>query len=138
MHKYTADDTPESLSREQLKLMANSDSSLLLYHLESTTSYDVHRVRLLLELGVREAKRLADQAPETQNAKVKEPWEICRAAFVKIIREENFYRDVGRWSVKQHWAGPKDGFADEQLQRRWNDFKLGWETSTKTGSNKTG
>jgi hypothetical protein len=53
-----------------------------------------------------------------------------RAAFVKAIKEEDFYREPwARYSLKQHWNGAKDGFHDHQLQRRWHDFALGWDAA---------
>lgn len=142
MCEFTPDTTPESLDLEQLALIARADSSLLLWHLAEQTTFDVQWIRLMLELGRREAERLATKPGATSSSAIQaanpdkpssqeEEWVQCRAAFVKAIKEENFYRDVGRWSLKQHWAGPRDGFADTQLQARWHDFKLGWEVASK-------
>jgi hypothetical protein len=57
-------------------------------------------------------------------------WAAPRAAFVEMVKEENFYRDFSRWSLKQHPSGPKHGFSDEMLQRRWADFRKGWEAAS--------
>jgi len=62
---------------------------------------------------------------------LEEPWRKCRDSFVAVIKDENFYRDqCGRWSLKQHWSGPTGGFQNEMLQRRWLDFKLGWDRAS--------
>lgn len=53
----------------------------------------------------------------------------ARAAFVKIIKDENFYSNYCKQSLRQHWAGAKAGFADEAVQRRWRDFLAGWRAS---------
>ncbi len=50
----------------------------------------------------------------------------CRKAFVKLIKDENFESDDNQ-SVRQNWAGPKWGFADQRIQARWLDFHKGWE-----------
>ncbi len=53
--------------------------------------------------------------------------EACRAAFVNMIKDENFYREPGcKASLKAHWTGADGGFSDEWLQRRWKDFEAGW------------
>lgn len=57
---YSKDDTVETLSREQLELIARTDSDILLRVLADTTIFDVHRVRLMLDLGVVKAKRRLD------------------------------------------------------------------------------
>ena len=52
----------------------------------------------------------------------------CREAFVKIIKDENFYvPDWSRESLKAHWRGPEYGFAKESLQREWRRFSEGWQ-----------
>jgi hypothetical protein len=57
-------------------------------------------------------------------------WRKCRKAFVEMIKEENFYRHPSdRWSLKQHWSGPQGGFAYEMLQKRWLDYKRGWDAA---------
>ena len=54
----------------------------------------------------------------------------CRATFVEMIREENFYSD-SKESVKQHWAGKRNGFANHGIQKRFEDFRKGWEAALK-------
>lgn len=54
----------------------------------------------------------------------------ARNAFVKIIKDENFYSSGSKWSLKWHWTGAQGGFADEMLQRRWMDFLKGWNALT--------
>ncbi len=54
----------------------------------------------------------------------------AREAFVRMIKEENFYGERwSAWSLKQHWSGKEGGFADEQLQKRWHDFEKGWKAA---------
>ncbi len=55
----------------------------------------------------------------------------ARLAFVVIIKEENFYSDGHKQSLKAHWTGKPRGFADDNLQRRWHDFLLGYEAASK-------
>ena len=58
---------------------------------------------------------------------LKTPESSAREAFVERVKQENFYRDSWcRVSLKQHWGGPENGFADERLQARWLDFKAGF------------
>lgn len=57
---YTKSDTIQTLTPEQLDLMAKTDSSLLIGYLERNTIFDVHRIRLMLELGASDAKRRFD------------------------------------------------------------------------------
>lgn len=54
---FSATDTVDALSEEQLELMANTQHDILVHYLETMTRFDAHRVRLLLDLGVIEAKR---------------------------------------------------------------------------------
>ena len=61
---YKKDDTIESLSVEQLELIAATQSDLLLVFLEKRTLFDVHRVRLMLDLGVVEAVRRLESMRE--------------------------------------------------------------------------
>lgn len=56
----------------------------------------------------------------------------ARAAFVAMIKEENFYSDFSKQSLKQHWNGATSGFADHMVQSRWKDFRAGWQAA-KTG-----
>lgn len=49
----------------------------------------------------------------------------CRKAFVSIIKKENFENDY-RYSVRKNWVGPKYGFAESAVQKRWLDFYDGW------------
>jgi hypothetical protein len=53
--KFTENDTTDNLSDEKLKILADSNNSLLLACLEKSI-FDVERIRLLLELGIIEAK----------------------------------------------------------------------------------
>ena len=53
----------------------------------------------------------------------------ARAQFVAMIKDENYYLDYGKWSLRQHWSGARGGFADEQLQKRWRDFEAGWKAA---------
>jgi hypothetical protein len=56
---YTKSDTLNTLTPEQLDLMAKTDRNILLHYLEKNTIFDVHRIRLMLELAASEAaKRL--------------------------------------------------------------------------------
>lgn len=57
MTQYTKEDTIDSLSTEQLVLMANSDHQTLIQYIEENTIFDAQRIRLLLEMGAEEAKR---------------------------------------------------------------------------------
>lgn len=57
----------------------------------------------------------------------------ARAAFVKIIKDENFYSDYCKQSLKQHWNGATSGFADHMVQRRWRDFLAGWQANQEDG-----
>jgi hypothetical protein len=51
----------------------------------------------------------------------------CRAAFVKIVKEENGMRDGwGRVSLRAHHFGPQGGFGDRHVQDRWLEFRAGW------------
>ena len=54
---YGKDDRLDGLSVEQWELLANTQGDLLLSYLENRTVFDVHRVRLMLDLAVVEAKR---------------------------------------------------------------------------------
>ena len=54
----------------------------------------------------------------------------CRATFVKMIKEENFYINA-KQSVKQNWAGKRNGFADHGKQKRFEDIRKGWEAALK-------
>lgn len=74
-------------------------------------------------------ERGADSGASLSDAELDEPWVKVRAAFVAMIKEENFYNDFSKWSLKQCWAGPKMGFADEILNRRWLDFQKGWDAA---------
>lgn len=67
--------------------------------------------------------------PDTNPDAVKREAREARAAFVKLIKDENFYSDYSRWSLKQHWSGADGGFADDQLQKRWHDFERGWKAA---------
>lgn len=54
----------------------------------------------------------------------------ARAAFVKLIREENAdIADFAKQSLKQHWNGAVSGFSDERVQNRWQDFRAGWQAA---------
>lgn len=55
----------------------------------------------------------------------------ARAAFVKLIKEENFYSD-SKQSLKTHWAGPLGGFSDSLIQRRWRYFLEGWQAARRS------
>jgi len=54
--------------------------------------------------------------------------EQCRAAFAAMIKDENFYRELKccRDSLRQHWSGPRAGFKDGNVQKRYLDFQKGW------------
>lgn len=67
--------------------------------------------------------------PDTNPDTVKDESRKARAAFVKLIKEENFYSDFSRWSLRAHWSGADGGFHDHQLQRRWLDFEKGWKAA---------
>lgn len=51
----------------------------------------------------------------------------ARVAFVAMIKEENFYADFTKQSLRQHWNGAASGFHDHQVQSRWHDFLAGWK-----------
>ena len=54
----------------------------------------------------------------------------ARAAFVKLIKQENFEdRHNKKVSLKQNWAGPQFGFADHMLNQRWLHFYQGWKAA---------
>ena len=61
----------------------------------------------------------------------------ARAAFVKLIREENVYSDFSKQSLKQHWSGADGGFADEFVQNRWTDFYSGWQAALNSEARQT-
>lgn len=52
----------------------------------------------------------------------------AREAFVKMIKEENFYNDDNQ-SIRQHWSGKIGGFADRTIQARWRDYESGWKAA---------
>jgi len=54
---YKSTDTIDGLSVEQLELIARTESDLFLRVIGDTTLFDVQRIRLMLELGIFEAKR---------------------------------------------------------------------------------
>lgn len=56
---------------------------------------------------------------------------LARAEFVKIIKEENFYSEFSKRSLKQHWNGAASGFSDHMIQSRWRDFLQGWQSRVK-------
>lgn len=58
-------------------------------------------------------------------------WKPMRDAFVAIIKEENFYSDCSKQSLRAHWNGAESGFGDESLQRRYKDFCAGWKAARK-------
>jgi hypothetical protein len=55
---FTEHDTKETLTVEQLELMAQSDDEFLTDYLAERTIFDAHRIRLLLELGSDKAKEM--------------------------------------------------------------------------------
>lgn len=55
----------------------------------------------------------------------------CRESFVAMIKDENFYSHGTPWSLKAHWAGKGQGFADQMLQRRYRDYQRGWADAEK-------
>lgn len=55
--EYSEQDTVANLSKEQLELMAKSEHDWVVSFIEERTLFDVHRIRLMLELGAIEAKR---------------------------------------------------------------------------------
>jgi len=57
MTTYSEADTKEKLSKEQLELMAKSQHDYLIDFIESTTRFDTHRIRLLLDMGVDSARK---------------------------------------------------------------------------------
>lgn len=52
----------------------------------------------------------------------------ARAAFVKMMKAENFYHDCNH-NLKAHWRGKQDGFAVMHIQHRWQDFLAGYEAA---------
>ena len=58
--EYAKSDTIDALTADQLDLMARSEHDLLVFYLGERTVLDVHRIRLLLDLGKIEAKRRLD------------------------------------------------------------------------------
>lgn len=64
---YEPSDRIDTLSPEQLDLIARTRNDHLLRYLEECTIFDVHRIRLMLELGAAEARRLlADKTIPSQ------------------------------------------------------------------------
>jgi len=53
----------------------------------------------------------------------------ARTAFVKMIKEENFYSDLSKQSLKAHWSGKARGFSNHMVQSRWEDFLAGWRAA---------
>jgi len=49
----------------------------------------------------------------------------ARAAFVKMMKDENFYKDSNH-NLKAHWRGKYEGFAYMHVQARWQDFWAGY------------
>lgn len=62
---YEPSDRIDALSPSQLDLIARTDNGILLRYLELNTIFDVHRIRLMLELGAVEARRLLAENPIT-------------------------------------------------------------------------
>lgn len=60
---YTHSDRIDALSPAQLDLIARTDNYILLSDLERNTIFDVQRIRLMLELGAAEARRLLAEKP---------------------------------------------------------------------------
>jgi len=58
MANYTEHDTPESLTEDQLKLLSESRPDWVLDYLSENTIFDIHSIRLLLEIGKNEAKKM--------------------------------------------------------------------------------
>lgn len=54
---YKSTDTIDGLSVAQLKLIARTENDLFLRVVDDTTLFDVQRIRLMLDLGIVEAKR---------------------------------------------------------------------------------
>lgn len=59
----------------------------------------------------------------------------ARAAFVAMIKDENFYLDFSKQSLKQHWSGAANGFADWGVQSRWKDYLAGWKAAIARAGN---
>jgi len=57
MTTYNKTDTIDSVTKDQLELIAETDSVWLLNFIEDRSIFDVHRIRIILELGIIEAKR---------------------------------------------------------------------------------
>lgn len=52
----------------------------------------------------------------------------ARTAFCAFTREEDSDREKwARDSLRQHWTGAENGFADHNVQVRWKVFLAGWE-----------
>ena len=57
-------------------------------------------------------------------------FEACRVAFVTLVKDENSTKEGWcKSSLKQHWSGAKNGFADHSVNRRFNDFKDGYNAA---------
>ncbi len=51
---------------------------------------------------------------------------ICRAAFVAMIKAENYYSDLPRVSLAKNTAGSHIGFQNLALNNRFRNFEEGW------------
>lgn len=60
MAEYKALDEIGNLNTDQLDLMVRSDHGPLIDYLEKNTIFDVHRIRLLLELGQERANEMLE------------------------------------------------------------------------------
>ena len=60
MTTYAEHDSVESLTEDQLALMSTSDHGLFIRFIKDRPNFDIHRIRLLLDLGVVEARRRLD------------------------------------------------------------------------------
>ena len=52
---------PDSLTEDQLELIVRSKPDWLLDYIEANTIFDMHQIRLILEMGMIEAQRRLDQ-----------------------------------------------------------------------------
>jgi hypothetical protein len=96
MSQYSESDKIDTLTAEQLDLMARSEPSFVTRFIADRSTFDTHRIRLLLELGAIEAKRRLEALAAPMGEELPAPDEIVTA----------LYRRFKEWSKRGF--GPDD------------------------------
>lgn len=114
MTMFNKDDQPEYLSLEQLEVLCQTEPDALLHVLRKNTQFDPERIRLILEMGMADAKRRLAQ--RTQAAQALRPLpagtviEYCgdRATVVRDDGGSSLTVDCGEDGF-QKWAWTLEG-----------------------------